>query len=39
MYNKIEYLTCKNFKFFYGCNEDETSNKLVLNRKNLVISK
>ena len=37
MYNKIEYLTCKNFKFFYGCNEDETSNKLVLNRKNLLL--
>lgn len=37
MDNKIEYLTCKNFKFFYGHDEDETSNKLVLNRKNLLL--
>ncbi len=37
MDNRIEYLTCKNFKFFYGCEEDETSNKLVLNRKNLLL--
>lgn len=37
MDNKIEYLTCKNFKFFYGSEEKEDSNKLVLNRKNLLL--
>ncbi len=37
MDNKIEYLTCKNFKFFYGCDENDESNKLVLNRKNLLL--
>lgn len=37
MDHKIEYLLCKNFKFFYGSDENETSNKLVLNRKNLLL--
>lgn len=34
---KIKYLACKNFKFFYGSDEDEESNKLVLDGKNLLL--
>lgn len=37
MDHKIEYLHCKNFKFFYGSDENEESNKLVLNKKNLLL--
>lgn len=37
MDHKIEYLTCKNFKFFHGSEENEGSNKLVLNRRNLLL--
>lgn len=34
---KIESITFKNFKFFYGCEENEESNKLILGRKNLLL--
>lgn len=34
---KIDSITIKNFKFFYGNEESEESNKLVLGRKNLLL--
>lgn len=34
---KIEYISFKNFKFFYGNGENEETNKLVLGRKNMLL--
>lgn len=34
---RINYIAFKNFKFFYGNDENEEINKLVLNRKNLLL--
>ncbi len=34
---KIESITFKNFKFFYGCDDNEETNKLVLGKKHLLL--
>lgn len=34
---KLNYIFCKNFKAFYGNNADESTNKIVLDGKNLLL--